>query len=71
MIALIHIEALKRRKPKISAVEIIPCMMDQDGEPVETTPGQARNILARLKTYSEEFGTEIRFAEKRGYIDTA
>ncbi len=71
MIALIHMDALKGKRPKMVGVEIIPCMLDQDGEPVESTPEQAETIFHRLKTYSEEFDTQIRVAGEKGYIDMA
>ena len=69
MIALIHVDVLKARKPKIIGAEIIPCMIDRDGEPVACNAEEAQNVLTRLKTYSEELGTWVRFAGQRGYID--
>ena len=69
MIALIHVEALKGRKPRMIGVEIIPCMIARDGEPVESNAEEAQNVLSRLKIFSEEFGTRISATGQKGYID--
>lgn len=69
MVAVISLEAHKNKKPKIMGVEMTTCMLDSDGEPIESTPEQAESILTRLKTYSEEFDTKIRITEQKGYLD--
>jgi len=69
MVAVINLEAPESQKPEVTGVEMTTCVLDSDGEPIESTPEQAESILSRLKTYCEEFGTKIRIADQKGYLD--
>lgn len=69
MVTVINVTIPENQKPKISGVEITTCVLDNDGEPIESTPEQTLSILTRLKAYSEEFDTKIRIDGQRGYLD--
>lgn len=69
MIVVISLEAPENQKPKIKRVEMTTCMLDSDGEPIESTSEQAESILTRLKIFSEEFGTKIKFDGQKGYLN--
>lgn len=69
MVTVIKLEASEHQKPRITEVEMTTCMLDNDGEPIESTPEQAESILTRLRVYSKEFGTEIRITDQKGYLD--
>jgi len=69
VVAVIYLETSEKRDPKISGVEMTPCMLEEDGEPVESSPEEANRILSRLKSYSEELGTPIRISGNKGYLD--
>lgn len=71
MVVVIHVEIPDKKKPKMTGVEITPCMLDSDGEPIRCTPEQANRILSRLKVFSEEFGMKIRISNGKGYLDLA
>jgi poly-gamma-glutamate capsule biosynthesis protein CapA/YwtB (metallophosphatase superfamily) len=69
MVATISIEAQETKPPKITGVEITPLKLGNDGEPVESTPDEAEEILNRLRIYSQEFDTKIRITDQKGYLD--
>ena len=69
MVVLIEIETAGNLKPRVKRLEMTPCVLDQDGEPITTTAEQAQGILSRLKIYSEEFGASIRVEGQKAYLD--
>ena len=68
MIAVIHVEKAGKKRGKISGVQLTPCVLGDDGEPTECSSEQARAILNRLKTFSEEYGTKTTIRADKGYL---
>ena len=66
---VINIEANGKTGPKIEGAEMTPCMLDDGGEPVKSSPEESYRILSRLKSFSKEFGTRVRISRGKGYLN--
>jgi len=55
----------------VTAIELLPYVLDHDGEPQQPDGEQAAAILTRIHAHSAPFGTEIASDGAQGYIRLA